>query len=186
MDDSLTAQRAPARAHIDVLRRRAASLARVPHVQRSLSTVPALVFGLGKEFYAVDARIVLQVHVLRDMTPLPGARAALFGITHWRGAVLTILDLRDALGVRTRGLTDLSRVVVIDGGRQPWGILADSARDFVELEERAIRPLSREEAAGRTLVRGITDDGVLVLDTEAVLSTGRAAAPDDDHGGRGG
>src|SRR5690606_6767017 len=100
----------------------------------------------------------------------------LFGITHWRGLVLTIVDLRDQLGVRARGVTDLSRVIVIDGGRQPFGILADAATEMIELDNAAVRPLPSEEAAARRLVRGITDDAILVLDTDAVLRSGRTAA----------
>lgn len=173
--------RAPAERDLDVLRRRAAALARVTREETPGETLPAVVFQLVDELYAVDARVVLQVHVLSELTPLAGAPAPLFGITHWRGSVLTILDLRSQLGVRTRGLTDLSRVIVIDGGRQPFGILADAARDFIDLDESSIRPLPADEAGRRTLLRGITDDAVLVMDTTALLSTGRAAVIRDDQ-----
>lgn len=176
-----TDARAPAQRDLDVLRRRAAALARVSRAGRTGDTLPAVVFELVDERYAVDARVVLHVHVLTELTPLAGAPAPLFGITHWRGSVLTILDLRGQLGVRTRGLTDLSRVIVIDGGKQPFGILADAARDFINLDEASIRPLAADEAARRNLLRGITDDALLVMDTEALLSTGRAAVIRDDQ-----
>jgi purine-binding chemotaxis protein CheW len=166
---------------MDVLRRRAAALARVVRDDTAGETLPAVVFELVDERYAVDARVVLQVHVLSELTPLAGAAAPLFGITHWRGSVLTILDLREQLGVRARGLTDLSRVIVIDGGRQPFGILADAARDFIDLDESSIRPLSADDAARGSLLRGITDDAVLVLDTDALLGVGRTAVNRDDQ-----
>lgn len=183
MAESPNAARAAAPGDVDVLRRRAAALARVPKTKRTKEAKHAVVFRLAEESYAIDARIVLQVHVLRELTPLAGARAPLFGITHWRGDVLTILDLRDQLGVRARGVTDLSRVIVIDGGRQSFGILADAARDFIDLEETVIRPLSAEEAAARPLLRGITDDAVLVMDTEAVLKAGSTVATQDQTRG---
>lgn len=176
MSESLSAARAPASAHVEQLRRRAVALARAAVDARSIKTLPAVVFQLGNESYALDARVVLQVHVLTDMTPLAGARPPLFGITHWRGQVLTILDLREKLGIRSSGLTDLSRVIVVDGRRHPFGILADASRDMVELEESMIRPLSAEDVAARRLLRGITDDALLVMDTEAVLDAGRTAA----------
>ena len=186
MTEALNAARAAAPEHVDVLRRRAAALARVPTATRSMETTPAVIFELADETYAIDARVVLQVHVLRELTPFAGARPPLFGITHWRGTVLTILDLREQLGVRLRGVTDLSRVIVIDGGRNEFGILADAARDFVDLEETVIRPLPADEAAARPLLRGITDDAVLVMDTDAVLKAGRAASKRDDNRDRGG
>jgi purine-binding chemotaxis protein CheW len=186
MTESLNAARSAAVADVARLRRRALALARVPPRLGLTGARPAVVFELADEHYAIDARIVLEVHVLRDLTPLAGARPPLFGITYWRGTVLTILDLRERLGVRSRGVTDLSRVVVIDGGRHPFGILADAARDIIDLELATIRSLPEDEAAARDLVRGITDSAVLVMDTDAVLKAGHAAARHDDTKGRGG
>lgn len=185
MSESMRTARLAAGGDIDVLRKRAAELARVPAREHASKAQPAVIFELADERYAIDARIVLQVHVLRELTPLAGARPPLFGITHWRGMVLTILDLRAELGVSSKGVTDLSRVLVIDGGRQPFGILADAARDFIDLAQTTVRPLGAEEAAARTLLRGITDDAVLVMDPDAVLAVGRAVAASDDTG-RGG
>lgn len=185
MGESLNAARAAARSDVEVLRSRTAALARVPRMQRSTEAMPAVVFQLADERYAIDARIVLEVHVLRELTPLAGARPPLFGITHWRGSVLTILDLREQLGVRARGVTDLSRVIVVDAGRVAFGILADAARDVIDLEDTVVRPLPADEAAARSLLRGMTDDAVLVMDTDAVLAAGRAATTHDDTG-RGG
>jgi purine-binding chemotaxis protein CheW len=186
MTESLSSARGAAAGDIAVLRSRAAALARVPKAERSTDTRPAVVFQLADEQYALEARVVLEVHVLRELTPFAGARPPLFGITHWRGSVLTILDLREELGVSTRGVTDLSRVIVVDGGRAPFGILADAARDVVDLDEASIRPLPPDETAARPLLRGITDDAVLIMNTDAVLTAARAAAIHDDHSGRGG
>jgi purine-binding chemotaxis protein CheW len=181
-NDSHAAARAPARDDIDVLRERAAALARVPRMARSTTLMPTVVFQLSDELYAIDARVVLQVIALRDLTPLPGARAPLFGVTHWRGDVLTILDLRDLLGVRQRGVTDLSRVVVVDGGRAPFGILADAARDFIDIDVSSLSGLPDEDRARRELVRGITHDAVLVLDTDGLLRRFGGQTPHDRRG----
>lgn len=186
MSEALHAARAPAPADVALLRRRAAELARAPVPAGMRQSTPVLIFRLSDERYAIDASIVLQVHVLRDMTPLAGARPPLFGITHWRGAVLTLLDLREQLGVRPHGLTDLGRVIVVGDARQPFGILADAAVDFVDLAEVAVRAVPADEQAGRILIRGITDDAVLVLDAPAVLRAGRSATMAGNATGRGG
>lgn len=184
MAESRSTARAAAPEDIDVLRRRAAALARVPKTVNLREATHAVVFQLADESYAIEAHVVLQVHVLRELTPLAGARPPLFGITHWRGGVLTILDLRDQLGVRARGVTDLSRVVVIDGDRQPFGILADAARDFIDLAETRVRPLPADEAAARPLLRGMTDEAVLVMDTAALLKAGNLVGTGPQNGTR--
>lgn len=152
-----------------VLRARAADLARAPAADRPGRTISAVVFMLGDERYALDSAVVLQVAVLRELTPLPGARAPLHGVTQWRGDVLTVLDLRSVLGASLRGITDLGRLVVVEGEGRAFGILVERLVGIMEIDAAALRPLPREDAAARSLLRGVTDDAVFVVDEEALL-----------------
>lgn len=159
-------ERAPREEHRALLRQRAAALARVPRDEQPRDTFPAIVFSLGGEQWAVAAASVLQVFVLRELTPLPGASAPLFGVTQWRGDVLVLLDLREELGIRAPGLTDLGRVIVVEGRDHPFGIIADATSDMIEIDTAGIRPVS---GSTRRLVRGMLDTGIVVLDTDALL-----------------
>jgi purine-binding chemotaxis protein CheW len=169
------------REQVDLLRRRAAALARVPKAPRRTETFAAVVFQLGGEVYAIEASTVLEVAVLHELAPLPRARSPLFGLTYWRGAVIAIVDLRAALGVHAPGLTDLSRVIIIDAAPLPFGVLADAARDFIDIDVRAIRPLQTEERTA--LLRGVLDDATLVIDTQALLRTCAPATAGPETGG---
>jgi purine-binding chemotaxis protein CheW len=176
----LTAGRAPRDADREVLRRRAAALARVPARGRAQELVPMIVFELGRERYALDAAVVLQVTPLRELTPLPAAAAPLLGVTYWRGSVLTVFDVRGLLGVRVRGLSDLGRLIVLEGHSHDFGILADAATDVQDVDLVALRALERRPGADDTLLRGITDDALLVLDEDALrrrLGAARSAQP---------
>jgi chemotaxis signal transduction protein len=75
-----------------------------------------------------------QVAVLLELTPLPGASAPLFGITHWRGDVLTLLDLRAALGAHAGGVTDLSRIIVAGRADRRFGMVVDAVVEMAEVE----------------------------------------------------
>jgi purine-binding chemotaxis protein CheW len=152
-----------------VLRARAAALARAAAAPRHGETFSAVVFMLGDERYALDTRVVLQVGVLRELTPLPGARAPLHGVTQWRGDVLTVLDLRAVLGASLRGITDLGRLVVVEGGRHAFGILVERLVGMVEVDAAALQPLPREDAAARSLLKGVTEDAVFVVDDGALM-----------------
>lgn len=173
-------------AHRELLRLRAAALARVPRRPRQGTTKQVILFRLGDEQFAVEAACVLQIAVLRELTPLPGAPAPLFGVTHWRGEVLTVLDLRAALGVRVSGLTDLGRIIVIDGPDRLFGVLADAVSDMLELDVDRIRPLPAEDAQRASLLRGVTDEAVLVIDSQALLQRYGSAAGGRNTTGRGG
>lgn len=161
------AARAPAPESVELLRQRAAELARPVKTPDDSGRVTAVMFELGRESYALAATVVLEVFVLRAISPLPGAPAPLFGVTQWRGDVLTVLDLRDALGSPRRGVTDLSRVLVVDGPDRRFGVLADAARGAADLATDQIRSLPDDQEG--TLLRGITDAGVLVIDEKALL-----------------
>jgi purine-binding chemotaxis protein CheW len=154
---------------LELLRRRAVALARRPTREAAGTAVQVILFELGGEDFAIEASCVLQVAVLRELTPLPGAAAPLFGVTHWRGEVLTILDLREALGVRARGVTDLGRIIVVDGPDRLFGVLADGVSDMTDMDTRRIMALPTEDASRSSLLRGVTEDGVLVMNTPALL-----------------
>jgi purine-binding chemotaxis protein CheW len=178
------AGRAPLPEHVPLLRTRAAALARAQAVERTGESLHVLVFGLGGERYAIEGACVLQVGVLREMTPLPGAAAPLFGITHWRGEVLTLLDLRDVFGARTSGVTDLGRFLVVDGPDRRFGIVVDAVMDARDVAAHDVRPLPGDDA--RSLLRGMTDEGVLIIDSAALMERYGVVQPRHQHTGRGG
>lgn len=169
----LTAARAPRPEHVEVLRSRAADLARPVKPPRADDVNAAIIFELGGQRYAVVAKAVLQIVALRELTPLPSAPLPLFGLTQWRGDVLTVLDVREILGVSRRGLPDLGRVIVVDGHDRVFGILADAARDVRDIDFGDVQPLPADDADHGRLVSGITDDGVLVIDSDALRGLGR-------------
>jgi purine-binding chemotaxis protein CheW len=167
--------RAPRAEHREVLRRRAVALARKPRAPIEGDFMTALLFEYGDARYAVDAAAVLQVTPLRDLTPLPGAALPLLGVTYWRGQVLTVFDLRGPLGVRVRGLTDMGKLIVLDGPHHDFGILADRVPDMRLVDVGALRPAEARAGRDGALLRGMTDDAVLVIDAATLLRTFGAA-----------
>src|SRR5687768_14835060 len=99
-----------------VLTQRAAALARgsADHgSRRHEQSRELVVFELAREVYGIETRFVQSVFRLGELALLHGASAPLYGLTAWRGRLLSILDLRLVLGLTVRGLSDLSRVIVL-------------------------------------------------------------------------
>jgi chemotaxis signal transduction protein len=178
--------RAPLEEHVPLLRSRAASLARAQETRPSADPLHVIVFTLGGERYGLESACVLHVAMLQMMTPLPGAAAPLFGITQWRGDVLTLLDLRDVFGARARGLTDMGRIVVVDGPDRNFGVVADAVLGMAELTAGDIAPLPVEEGRQQSLLRGMTGDGVLVIDSNALRERYGCVQKRQNRTGRGG
>jgi purine-binding chemotaxis protein CheW len=169
----LAEARAPAPEHVAELRRRARALAREGGWWQAAAaddSFSALVFQLAGSTYAVDAACVLRVLTLRELTPLPGAAAPLFGVTHWRGDVLTLLDIRPLLGASTGGLTDMGRVIVMDGEDRHFGLVVDAVTELADVRRESIQRLPREDGDGESLLEGITEAGVFIIDAARVLA----------------
>ena len=160
----------------ETLRERARHLAQ-PLVEASFTKrIDAVSFSLGRELYAIDARHVFAVFRLESLTPLPGARPPVAGVTPWRGDVLTVLDIRGLVGATVTALDDLARVIVLGTDRPELGLLADRMEDPLQLDAGSVHPLSAERAGrGSEILRGVTSDAVVVLDAPALLARQSAA-----------
>lgn len=152
-----------------VLEERARVLARPAAPPPAGDTLELITFVLADELYALESRYVVEVFRLADLSPLPGARPPVFGVTAWRGELLTILDLRPMLGLSVGALNDLNRVIVLGEERPAFGVLADAVRELVNLPASAVRDPPEGVAAEREYVRGVTGDAVLVLDAKELL-----------------
>jgi purine-binding chemotaxis protein CheW len=151
-----------------VLDARARVLAR-PAAPPARDAIELVTFGLAREVYAVESRFVLAVAKLAELAPLPGAESPVFGLTAWRGGLLTVLDLRRVLGLSVTALNDLSRLIVLGRQRPAFGILADAVHGLVALAAADVRPPPEGVAARREYLRGVTAAAVLVLDAERLL-----------------
>ena len=152
----------------EVLEQRARLLARVPEEPPRAGEVLELVgFVLAGERYGIESRFVREVARLTRFTPVPGTPAFVLGVTNLRGEILALFDLRHLLGVVTEGVTDLGRIVVLGEHRREFGLLADAASEILWVPGASLA--QPETAWGRTYVRGVSPDGVIVLSGEALL-----------------
>ena len=166
LDRAGTADSASIRA---VLTQRAARLAEPPAAEIPAGSMDLITFRLGRENCAIDAAVVLNVFRLAGLARLPGAAVPVYGVTLWRGEVMTVLDLRPLLGMSTIALSDLGRVIVVGRSRAAFGFLADSVTGVRATLPSEIHPSSGKSGLQQSLVRGITPDATLVLDDEQLL-----------------
>lgn len=151
----------------EVLEQRARALAQAHQAVDTTPRLRVLAFTVGAESYAIPATHVRGVLRLAELTPLPGAPAHVVGITNVRGEILPLFDLRPLLGRGTQALSDLAQLVIVGREQLELGLVADDARDIVDLPENDILPASLS-GPDRDLVRGVTHDAVTILDAEAL------------------
>lgn len=152
-----------------ILEERARALARSETPPAWGATIEVVTFALDRERYALEMRYLQAVARLQALSPIPGAAEPIFGVSSWRGELLTIMDLRQLLGVPGAGLNDMSRVLVLGEGRAAFGLLADAVDELRTLPLSAIRHPPEGVAVRREYLRGITGDALLVLDAVELL-----------------
>jgi purine-binding chemotaxis protein CheW len=164
-----------------ILRERAQSLARVPSAGPAAgSTLDLLEFRLASERYGLETRYVHEVHPLRELTPLPCTPEFVLGIVNVRGRILPVLDLKKFFQLPDQGLTDLHRIIYLRGNGLELGLLAD-----VMVGVRRV-PLDRLQLSLPTLtgiraeyLKGVTDERLVVLDLERLLSDPKIIVHDE-------
>jgi chemotaxis signal transduction protein len=154
-----------------IYRRRAERLARRRTEGDTATTTGALVFGAGDERYALELSTLAEVVPYRSCTPVPGAPAALLGVVNLRGDIRSVVDLRVMLGLPRRGNEPGGYVLILREADGSLGLAVDRIDEVRQFDAAHLTPPPDGSAPGHArLVRGITPDSVLVLDTAAIVA----------------
>lgn len=155
-----------------ILRARARVLARSPDiVPERASFIEVLDFRLADERYAVETRHVREVYPLKDLTPLPGTPGFFRGLVNVRGHIVPVVDLKKFFDLPDLGLTDLHRVVLVEGGDITLGLLADAVVGVRAIPVDSLQPtLPTLNGIRSDYLKGVTAERVVVLDVTRILT----------------
>jgi purine-binding chemotaxis protein CheW len=163
-----------------IFARRAEALAAPVDTGEPADALPSLAFRLGGEVYAVPGWQVREVRPIGQLTPLPGTPPFVAGLINVRGRVVTALDPRPVIGLRTDGeVPSIVMLMASPGG--DVGLLVSEQPTLRWLREGDVGPLPPGGPAGLdpAFVRGVTRDLVVVLDAERLLADQRLLVQDD-------
>jgi purine-binding chemotaxis protein CheW len=100
-----------------------------------------LTFQLGDEEYAVAIERVREVLKAQTITEVPRAPAAILGVVTVRGEVVAVFDPRRRLGLPGKPpAPGTGRIVIVDDGEGPCGLLVDAVASVVRLAAGSIEP----------------------------------------------
>lgn len=95
------------------------------HSTSSFSDVRYLSFLIGEEQYAIPLLTVKEVIALPEITPIPFTPPHILGIMNLRGQVISIMDLRLKLGIKSKNTSE-TVVVICDIPPLCLGVVVDS------------------------------------------------------------
>lgn len=137
-------------------------------------------FELAQEQYALESSWVQAVLPLKELTPLPCTPAFVLGIIHVHGRILSVIDLKRLFELPNAGLSNLNKLLILSHGDTEYGILADSILGVSHLQLSMLQaPLATWKDQRSEYVRGVTSDGVVVLDALR-LTTSKALVVDQE------
>ena len=152
-----------------ILRERAKALAK-PLEKPALhgEVLDLLVFSLAGERYAVETASVLEVVLLRDLTPVPCAPPTILGVVNHRGRILPVIDFRRLLDLTGQEVGEKRWVVVVEAERMMFGISAEAVMGTIRIQASDLAPpprtLAGDHQAFTKGVTGKTGEMVVVMD----------------------
>jgi purine-binding chemotaxis protein CheW len=156
-----------------ILAERARMLAKSTEIE-SGQTTQLVVFSLANETYGIDSDYVREVQPLRDVTPVPCTPAFVVGIINIRGAIYSVIDIREFFGVPKQAITDNTKVILVNAAGLEVGILADDVTGALNVPLAEIKPpLDTKIGTKEEYVRGVTKNMLIILDLEALLGDER-------------
>ncbi len=99
-----------------------------------------IVFQVGPQEFCVDIMAVRELRGWTPATPLPRSPDYVLGVINLRGTVLPVVDMSARLGLGPGQTGGRQVIIVVFLGRQLVGLLVDSVREILALDEAQLRP----------------------------------------------
>lgn len=156
----------------EVFRSRARSLAQVQETGARAGLEAYAVIKLDGELFALGLDVVREFAHLRSIVPVPCCPPHILGNMNLRGDILTLVDIRPALGLAITGA--MNEVVVLRIGELRLGLPATEIADVVHLAPSDITAVPvGSDRAGKAYCKGVATVGgqaVGILDLEKMLA----------------
>lgn len=153
-----------------ILDMRAKAAAKPPARADNTERIEVVAFSLAGETHGVETCHVREVCPLKDLTAVPCTPPFIAGVMNLRGQILAIVDLRKFFDLPARGLTELNRVIVLRGGDDELGLLADSIDGVRTVAVSALQDgLPTLTGIREKFLKGVTGQLLAVLDGGRLL-----------------
>lgn len=131
-------------------------------------------FKIGDAVFGIDARLVVEVVKVGEVTPVHGAPSGVCGIRNLRGRIVTVVDMSTHFGLGCVELGPESRLLLMEDRGEPFGFLVDEVTDTLAVNPKRIdRAPAGMDPNLRGRLKGVwREEGQLtaILDPQALFS----------------
>lgn len=134
-----------------------------------------VVFQIGEGHYSIPLEEVSQIIRYENVTDVPTAPPFVDGVINVGGDVVPVVNLRTRFSLERVEVSRKSRVIIVQKQDVRYGILVDSVREILDLDQDRVAPEAASVFGMKSeFVRGIAkirDYLLVLLDIFKVLST---------------
>ena len=155
-----------------ILMERAAAIAMPPlkEVDNGIE-IDGLGFMLADDLYLVEAVLVVEVILLRELTPLPCCPPFILGIINLRGRILSVINLKTFLNLPEKGITNLNRVIIVKHKNIEVGLLVDEVIGKIPFAmDQLLTAMPTLSSKQKEYLIGVTKNRAVVFDIKKFLS----------------
>ncbi len=154
---------------ISILRARAKRIANAQHQAEESEVLSTLNITIGGEIYALSMDLLDAVYSAPTVVPVPCTPSFIAGISNIRGQIIPVLDLAFLLGVATDNKNQA--LIVISNREMTVALFIEAIGEAGSIMSNRIQavPVSKRSAYTNYL-KGVTPEGIAVLDIEALLN----------------
>lgn len=140
----------------------------------SVSLLSFVAFRKGPQRYGIPVSDVVEIQSLEHFSPVPGAPAFIPGVIHWRGSILSLLDLSKLFEIQESGIADLHTCIIADVAGRRIAIAAGEIEELENVPETQVKRVP--DLPGGIPVDwfiGVHDENRLILKTAHLLEDAR-------------
>lgn len=125
-----------------------------------------VIFKLNKEYYGIPIDKVISIEKMQKSTRIPNAPKYVKGVINLRGEVVSLIDLRQKLGIELSEVSNNSRIIVVSDDDIFAGLIVDSSSEVMEINSDSIdNPPNTNENDYLSYIYGIgkSDSRLVIL-----------------------
>jgi chemotaxis signal transduction protein len=132
-----------------------------------------VVFRVGSERYAIDAVEAAEAIEIDAVTMLPGLPPFYRGLIIHQGIVYPLVDIRPLAGAPFDIDFVPAHAILFASNDRTIAVAAASVESFVRVDRASIAMSTSREGRATPAIRGVTNDGIVLIDIHLLLSDAR-------------
>lgn len=128
---------------------------------------------IGGQLFGLPIQQVQDVFTPERLTRVPLAPPEIAGILNLRGRIVTLIDMRDRLGLQSTNGQSPTMAIGVESGGESYGLLIDSVGEVLKLDDalREANPINLDPRLARVSagIHRLEGQLLMLVDVDRVL-----------------